>query len=285
MRQSPGEFRTWLSNLHLLLNEELSDFPQSEHRHGILADKENWKRQSKMQHSLESFFWKFTYNIISAKDNKKHWAAYTIRLKANLCRYCKIRANDPVSWNSAFLFIVERSVRLFLYPSPSLLRMCIGLLKLQIAQQLIRWYSLKKYRKVSIFMTLLQCEKKPLYSTSQCHRHHKNDRSTRTRNRARRMYITSQFKWNWNWYSVLSVERCLFEKSTASHVAFAEQLVEDALTLMEQSSFQSAFTCSKRSLAISRWSFIAAIWRVVKPSLLATFRISPAFASNFSTAL
>ena len=30
------------------------------------------------------------------------------------------------------------------------------------------------------------------------------------------------------------------------------QLVGDALTLMEQSSFQPAFTCSKRSLAISR---------------------------------
>ena len=29
-------------------------------------------------------------------------------------------------------------------------------------------------------MTLLQCEKKPLYSTTQYHRHHKNDRSTRT---------------------------------------------------------------------------------------------------------
>ena len=115
-------------------------------------------------------------------------------------------------------------------------------------------------------------EKKSLYSTTQYDRHHKNDRSRRTRNCARRMYITSQFKWNWNWYSVLSAERCLFENSTASHVAFAEcimphpltwtseilwpvelkcwatgqprklrirliQLVGDALTLMEQSSF------------------------------------------------
>ena len=108
MRHSPGEFRTWLSNLHLLLNEALSDFPQSEHRHGILADNENRKCQSKMQHSLTSFFWKFTYNIISAKDNKQHWAACTIRLKANVCRYCKIRVNDPVSWNSAFLSIVGK---------------------------------------------------------------------------------------------------------------------------------------------------------------------------------
>ena len=30
------------------------------------------------------FFWKFTYNITSAKYNKQHWAACTIRLKGNL---------------------------------------------------------------------------------------------------------------------------------------------------------------------------------------------------------
>ena len=176
-----------------------------------------------------NFFWKFTFNVISAKDNKQHWTACTFRLKANLCGYCELRANDPASWTSAFLFIVERSFCLFLYPSPSLLRMRIGLRKLQIAQQLIRWYPVKKYRKVSNvfkkhkrfgFMTLLRCEKKPLYSTTQYHRHHKNVRSTRTRNCARRMYITSQFKWNWNWYSALSAELCLFEKSTASLVVF-----------------------------------------------------------------
>ena len=60
-------------------------------------------------------------------------------------------------------------------------------------------------------MTLLQCEKKLLYSTTQYHRHHKNDRGTPTCNSTRRIYITSQFKWNWNWYSVLSAKRCLVE--------------------------------------------------------------------------
>ena len=98
-----------------------------------------------------NFFWKFTFNVISAKDNKQHWTACTFRLKANLCGYCELRANDPASWTSAFLFIVERSFCLFLYPSPSLLRMRIGLRKLQIAQQLIRWYPVKKYRKCQMF--------------------------------------------------------------------------------------------------------------------------------------
>lgn len=45
------------------------------------------------------------------------------------------------------------------------------------------------------------------------------------------------------------------------------------------------FTCFRRILAISRWSLIAAIWSVVNPSLFATFKISPAFARSFSTAL
>lgn len=48
---------------------------------------------------------------------------------------------------------------------------------------------------------------------------------------------------------------------------------------------KSRFTCCRRIFAISRWSLIAAMWRVVNPSLLATFKISPAFASSFSTAL
>ena len=82
-------------------------------------------------------------------------------------------------------------------------------------------YSVKKYKKASDvfkkhkrfgFMTLLQCEKKKLlYSTTQYHRHHKNDRGTPTCNSACRIYITSQFKWNWNWYSVLLAKRCLVE--------------------------------------------------------------------------
>ena len=44
-------------------------------------------------------------------------------------------------------------------------------------------------------------------------------------------------------------------------------------------------TFRKRILAISRWLLIAAIWRVVNPSLLITFKEFPVVAKILSTAL
>jgi len=49
----------------------------------------------------------------------------------------------------------------------------------------------------------LQWEKTPLYSTTQYHRHHKNDRSMCARNSTRRMYVTSQMR-----ASIMSMVLC-----------------------------------------------------------------------------
>ena len=68
----------------------------------LMTKIENVRAKCKIHSQV--FFLKFTYNIVGAKDNKQHWAACTIRIKANLCGYCKVRANDPVSWTSAFFF-------------------------------------------------------------------------------------------------------------------------------------------------------------------------------------